>query len=122
MKQRTVLVLDDSEICIELVRYALEEAGFGVEGTTSALGFTKLVNQVRPDVALVDVSMPALSGDKLVEILLRSGRHTCAILLHSDRPAEELRRLAHVCGATGYVQKAPECAGLVTAVRRALPR
>src|SRR5690349_19208863 len=91
--QATVLVLDDSEICLELAKEALEEGGFNVVTTSSALGFNRMVAKLEPDILVVDVGMPALSGEKLVEIVIRTQRHKCPILLHSDRSEQELRTL-----------------------------
>jgi DNA-binding response OmpR family regulator len=118
--QSTVLVLDDSPICLDLTRAALEEGGFNVITTASALGFSRVLGQVRPDLVLVDVGMPSLSGDALVEILLRNPRNKCPIYLHSDRAEEELKVLVKKSRATGFIRKTEDGAALVAAVRRAL--
>lgn len=117
-----VLVVDDSEICIEVAKAALEEAGFRVVSATSPFGATGLVRQTGAACVVVDVSMPALDGNKLVEIFRRNLGPTVPILLHSDRPITQLRALALACGASGAVPKTSDGAALVAAVRRHLSR
>ncbi|HJL16791.1 MAG TPA: response regulator [Sandaracinaceae bacterium LLY-WYZ-13_1] len=122
----TVLVLDDSEVCLELAREALERAGLRVVTSSSPLGASRLLRQSRPSCVVVDVSMPALDGDKLVEILRRASDRPLPILLHSDRSPDELRARAERCGADGVVHKEPDCRSLpgavADAIRRATPR
>lgn len=49
----------------------LEEAGYVVITVESPFGLSSALTREQPDVVLVDVTMPGLSGDKLVEITLR---------------------------------------------------
>jgi DNA-binding response OmpR family regulator len=113
-----VLLLDDSEVCLELARDALEDAGFEVVAARSGLGASKLLHAVHPDCVVVDVTMPALSGDKLVQIFRKNATHHVPIVLHSDRPWGELVALAKSCGASAAVTKTPTCDRLVDEVKR----
>ena len=58
-----------------------------------------------PDIVLVDVTMPSLSGPKLIELARKKKTHDCPIVLYSDRGEEELRQLAASCGASGFIRK-----------------
>jgi DNA-binding response OmpR family regulator len=113
-----VVLLDDSEVCLELARDALEDAGFEVIAARSGLGASKLLHAVNPDCVVVDVMMPALSGDKLVQIFRKNITRHIPIVLHSDRPWAELVALAKTCGASAAVTKTPTCDRLVDEVRR----
>lgn len=112
-----VLVVDDNEVCRAVVRETLEEDGFDVIELGSPVGVSSVVNHERPDVVLMDVEMPALEGDKAVEILLKHRLHECKILLYSGRSAAELERLARSCGAAGFVPKTVTDAALAEAIR-----
>lgn len=115
--QPTVLVVDDSDICLEIAREALEADGNRVVTTSSPLGVNRLVAKERPDVIVVDVSMPAMRGDKLIELVRRHQSKPVPILLHSDRPVNELRELVRTSGASSYVEKTDDGAALARAVR-----
>jgi DNA-binding response OmpR family regulator len=120
LEKPIVVLLDDSEVCLELATDALESAGMQVVTGNSGLGASRLLAATRPDCVVIDVSMPALSGDRLVEIIRRSVVRDVPIVLHSDRPRGELAALAQTCGANGAVVKTPDCRQLVTEVRRLL--
>lgn len=116
----TILVVDDSEVCLEIAREALEAAGFTVVTSTTPLGASRLLRESNAACAVVDMTMPALSGDKLVEILRRATTTDVPILLHSDRPIVQLRAIARACGAVAAVPKTPSCDELVSAVKKVL--
>ncbi len=114
-----VLLVDDNELLLEVAEASLSEAGFEVVTSNSALGFTAALGTLRPDVALIDVMMPALNGNHLVEIARRGQcRNTskqsssasrmgssCLFYLHSNLPEADLRQLAESCGAEGFIRK-----------------
>lgn len=101
----TVLVVDDSAVCRQTLRYVLESRGYRVVELASPFGFALALNRERPDLVLLDVDMPAISGDQLVIIANKHKIHRCPILLHSSCDPERLARLVRQSGATGYVLK-----------------
>jgi len=112
-----VLVVDDNEVCRAVVRETLESDGFDVVELGNPIGMSSVVNLEKPDVVLMDVEMPAIEGDKAVEILLKHRLHDCKILLYSGRAPAELEKLARSCGASGFVPKSVTDAALALAIR-----
>jgi two-component system, OmpR family, response regulator len=112
-----VLVVDDNEVCRAVVRETLEGDGFDVIELGSPLGMSSVVNREKPDIVLMDVEMPAIDGDKAVQILLKHRLHDCKILLYSGRAPAELEKLALSCGASGFVPKTVTDAALARAIR-----
>ncbi len=103
-----ILVLDDSEVLLAVARASLEAAGYTVVTRDSPIGFSAMLRDERPDLALIDVLMPALAGSRLVEIVrpLPSRRHGGPLLvLHSGILESALERLTKECGADGYIVK-----------------
>ena len=101
-----MLVVDDDPVVLEVVRGWLEEAGYAVEVRESALGTTQQVATDQPDVVLLDVMMPALSGGELAQLIRRHHRTALAqVILHSSLQAEELQSLALRTGALGALSK-----------------
>lgn len=101
-----ILVIDDDKAMLAVVRRQLEAAGYAVVTSESALKMPSIVQKEKPDLVLLDVEMPALRGDQVVEMskLFDFLRRT-PILLHSGKPEEELAVLARNTGATGYMCK-----------------
>jgi DNA-binding response OmpR family regulator len=117
---RKILVVDDSEIACDFVRSVLEEAGYGVLTLNSHFGFVKLLREEKPELILIDVTMPVLSGPKLVELARTKRVLECPIVLYSDRDEDDLTELAAQCGADGYIKKSSDPADLLSAVARAM--
>src|SRR5690242_20012919 len=63
MERKTILVVDDSPVVLELTGSALEGAGYKVVLRSRGEGTVAAVLQERPDLVLLDVNMPRLSGD-----------------------------------------------------------
>jgi CheY-like chemotaxis protein len=119
--QRTILVIDDSEIVLEMTRFTLESAGYRVLTRDRAQGSIVAILNEQPDLVLLDVNMPSMSGDSIAEVLSRSGpaRHT-VIVLYSSLPANALRMKALATGAHGFIQKTSVQSDLVRQVRALL--
>jgi FixJ family two-component response regulator len=116
-RRGTIVVVDDSHVCLRAASLMLERAGFTTIVLDSPIGFRATLRDRQPDLALVDVNMPALRGDHLVAIATRNGQEvTCPIVLFSDLPAAELDKLAKRCGASGFVRKGPDWVGIVKAI------
>jgi CheY-like chemotaxis protein len=120
-RRHKVLIVDDNEVCRAVVRESLEQGGFDVIELENPLGMSRVVNHEKPDVVLMDVEMPAMEGDKAVEIFLKHRLHNCKILLYSGRAPRELEILARNCGASGFVPKSVTDAALAMAIRAHLP-
>jgi len=101
-----VLVVDDSEIVCDSVTNMLEPRGYDVISLTSLFAFSSTLVAEKPDLVLVDVSMPALDGDKLIHFSRKYNEGGRSVMvLFSTRSKDELSQLATQCGAAGFIQK-----------------
>jgi two-component system, OmpR family, response regulator len=121
--KQTILVIDDSEIVLEVSKTALEAAGYRVITRSRAAGSVALLLQESPDLVLLDVNMPTMSGDTLALMFdkARPGRESI-ILLHSTLSPEVLQAKVDAVGAHGYLQKSGDLYNLVRVVNRWLKR
>jgi CheY-like chemotaxis protein len=88
------------------MRALLTQAKMEVFEQASAIGATRAIVQNQIDVVLVDVSMPGLSGDKLVRLLRDNPRlEGLVIVLISAKCREELEEIAVDSGADAVVSK-----------------
>jgi DNA-binding NarL/FixJ family response regulator len=101
-----VLVVDDHPIVREGVRRILEaQHGLQVVGEASdAAGALALAERLRPDVAVVDVGLPDMSGLDLVR-RLRASQPTLVALMLSMYDDAEYARESRAAGAAAYVVK-----------------
>jgi CheY-like chemotaxis protein len=118
-----IVVIDDSEIVLEVTRGALEGAGYDVVTHDRPAGCVALILHEKPELVLMDVNMPGLGGDTIVSVLAKAAPTSDTIvLLHSSLSAEVLRSKATVAGAHGFLQKSGDLFGLVREVNRWLKR
>ncbi len=116
-----ILIADDHQIFREGLRLLLEaKPGFSVVGEASdGLQALELAERLRPDVMIVDVSLPGLTGIEVVRLLRLRSPQTRAIVLssHADE-SYVLNALRH--GAAGYVLKHFSTEDLIQAIREAI--
>lgn len=121
MKHLSILVADDHPVVRHGLRALLEsntewkvvaEAGNGREAVAK-------VRELRPDLAILDISMPLLNGlDAAREIATHTPKTRVLILSMHD--SEEVIRRAVESGAQGFVRKSEAESELLAAVRAVL--
>lgn len=117
--KKKILVIDDSEIVLGLVRATLEGAGFQVITQSRTAGTIALVLQEKPDLVLLDVNMPTITGDKLAKLFGKAqGNSDTIVLLHSSLPEAVLKARTMGAGAHGYIQKTDDAYQLIREVNR----
>jgi len=115
-----VVVVDDHELLRAGTRQILEEAaGFAVVGEAGD-GDTALrvVAELRPDVALVDIRLPDVNGIELARRIVTDHPGTTVLVL-SAYDDEDYVRAALAAGVSGYLLKTTPSHELVGAIRAA---
>jgi CheY-like chemotaxis protein len=106
--RRRVLVVDDSEIVSRLLRAELEKAGFEVyaaQNVETAMGVL-LKRATRPDLMLLDINMPRVSGVQFCRFIKTNDRfRAIKVVLCSGEDKSRVASLAGECGADGIVSK-----------------
>jgi DNA-binding response OmpR family regulator len=113
-----VLIIDDQPDILEGMKMLLEVEGIDVITHDSIITLPFMIRGANPDVILLDISLPALSGSAL----FRNGLHRllrtdASIILFSGRSASELATLAEERGAHGYVTKSEDSLAIVARVK-----
>jgi len=123
MAKQRILVVDDSEIVLEMAREALEGAGFEVATALNAKDADAYIFcPKQPSLIIMDVMMPVLDGDKKAKMLKANEQsRNIPILLLSSKPESELRWLVKESGADGFIRKPFAHRQLVEKVEAALP-
>src|SRR5262245_4217105 len=99
-----VLVVDDEIEIGAVLRDALVAAGYSVVTALSGQEALGLVSSFKPDVVLLDVFMPRMSGDQVLERLRRDHPHI-AVVIVSALEDEAAARALLARGAFDYIRK-----------------
>ncbi|NOY38874.1 MAG: response regulator [Nitrospirae bacterium] len=111
---KRILVIDDDERHLVAAKGLLEDAGYEVITHNHWIGSTSAVMKLKPDLVLLDINMPALSGDRLSMLFRTNGStRNVAVVFYSSNDEDSLRKLVLKCGVAGYI-----CKGDVFELRR----
>lgn len=114
----TVILADDHAILRDGLRYLLEAAG-DIQILSMAANGQEAVDQARqhcPDVVVMDISMPVMSGIEATRHIGKICQHTKVAILSMHHTTEYIQR-ALDAGAAGYLLKDSAGAELVAAIR-----
>jgi len=118
---KTVLVVDDDRPMRALCRASLEEAGFRVLEAADGGEALESVRDERPDLILLDIMMPGISGWEVTSALLadRSTDQIPIIFISARRELADRVR-AFGLGAQDYVTKPFDPTALAKTVAKTL--
>jgi DNA-binding NarL/FixJ family response regulator len=101
--QVTVLIVDDHEGFRASARSLLELDGFAVVGeAVDGRSALELVRELQPELVLLDVALPDLSGFDVVERLTGA---RAKVILTSSRERQDFGQRVRSSGALGFVPK-----------------
>ena len=118
-----VLVVDDESDVTELLQYRLEQEGYRVATLNDPLGFVVKVREFEPDLMLLDIMMPELSGIQLCRIVRADpSMKDIPVIFLSARGEVEDRIKGLEAGAEDYVSKPFNISELILRVSKMLKR
>jgi CheY-like chemotaxis protein len=92
-------------MAVELLVKALQGSGFDARSAMDLATLDQRLAETRYDLILVDVNMPEMYGDDVIEFLRVQRNIDSKLILHSDISAEELAQRAKSSGASGFIPK-----------------
>jgi DNA-binding NarL/FixJ family response regulator len=120
MAKTRILLADDHEIVRQGLRSLLENDGFEICGEFSnGREAVDGVKKLKPDVAILDISMPELNGVDATQQIARQFPDSRVIVM-TMHDSEELARRVLEAGARGYVLKSDAARDLSLAVNAVL--
>ncbi|MEH2379113.1 MAG: response regulator [Nostoc sp.] len=105
-KLYTIFCIDDSPAVLNVIKSYLDEQTFSVVGVTDSLKALMQIVRTKPDIILLDISMPNLDGYELCT-LLRKHSHfkNTPVIMVSGKVGFIDRAKAKMVGASGYLTK-----------------
>ncbi len=116
--QTRIVIIDDHELFREGMKsifagdsafQVVGEANNGKEGLSA-------IQREKPDVALLDISLPGISGIELCKQILNQSPDTCVLMLTMHKSDEFLKESLKA-GASGFLLKHSAVGELTTAIR-----
>jgi DNA-binding response OmpR family regulator len=119
----TLLAVDDDEAVLDLVRPALERAGYHVKTAAGADEALQVLKEGGVDLLLLDIQLPGLSGLDLLGLLKKDpATVNLPVILLTTRNEERTRVEGLKTGADDYVTKPFSLAELAARVEALLRR
>jgi two-component system, NarL family, response regulator LiaR len=112
-----VLIADDHRLFAQALEAILaaderiEVAGHARDGREAV----HLAEELRPDVILMDIAMPAMDGFQATRVIRKNNPSACILMLTGSNSRSDVDR-ARKAGAAGYVTKDRIAAELIDAI------
>ena len=119
-KHSNIMVVDDEQTILRLLRRTLEPAGYGVIVTDNGRAALGLLEEHTPDLVILDLMMPGLNGFQVLNII-RQCSSVPVIMLTAKREVTTARD-ALLLGADDYVRKPFHPRELLARIRAKLRR
>ena len=118
--KRRILVVDDDPILLQFLAEVLGHAGYDTVAASSGEAALKEIAEREPDLALLDITMPGMSGLELAQHLKA---HTAVPFMFLSAIGDsESSKQAATYGAVGYVVKPVDAERLMPAFEAGLAR
>ena len=118
--KRRILIVDDDPHLLEFLAEVIGHAGYDTVSASSGEAALKVVAAGEPDMALLDISMPGMSGLELAATL--KANSSVPFMFLSAVGDSESARQAAAHGAVGYLVKPVDAARLIPAFEAGLAR
>ncbi len=116
----TILVVDDEESTLRLIRTILEKEGYRVFASTGGEQALQLLEEHTPSLVLLDIIMPGMDGFMVCEEIRK--RSMLPIIFLTGTTTEENLLRGLICGADDYIRKPFSPTELCARIRALLRR
>jgi signal transduction histidine kinase len=121
--QETILIVEDEEDVAEMIRYNLEKESYRTVVAYSGAEALKAAEAHAPDLVLLDILLPDLSGWEVCRILRDSTEnHSIPIVMLTALSSEEARIKGLTLGADDFVTKPFSIKELLLRIRNMIDR
>ncbi len=123
IKQSRILIVDDEPFNVLVVKKFLHHSGYtNTLAETDATKALELIRKEMPDIVLLDVMMPGVSGLDILRTMKASGGELAQIpvVILTASPEAHIKTQALELGATDFLSKPVETNELVLRVRNVL--
>jgi two-component system cell cycle response regulator DivK len=114
---RLILLVDDNEMNLDMLSRRLERRGFNVVSATDGRQALAKAYEVRPDLILLDMSLPEISGIEVAKVLRKNAETAETPIIALTAYATDVdRRRALEAGCDDYDTKPVDLARLLVKI------
>ena len=119
MSKKTVLVIEDEENLVELLKYRLEANDYNVESALDGEEGLEKIIKLKPDLVILDIMMPKMHGYEVCR-LAKNNKATkdIPIIILTARTQIKDMNDAKKCGANAFISKPFEPAELLNEIKK----
>jgi DNA-binding response OmpR family regulator len=110
---KKILVVDDDEHILHLVKHILNSHGFNVQTHSTGLNVPDIVMHYHPNLILLDIRLPGKLGTEVCKEL-KQIHHNLPIILFSAH-ADQGKAFA-ICDADGFIEKPFDIKNLIDTI------
>lgn len=121
MSNKRIIICDDDEGILDMLTLVLEDSGYQVIAEANSLNLYQLIETEQPDLLLVDLWMPVLSGDQVVR-RLKANVDTKNLPVIVISASTDGHKIAAEAGADSYIAKPFDIDELVDTVQSYLEK
>lgn len=101
---KTILICDDDDGIVDMLEILFDGSGFNTITLTDSLQLISTIEKTNPDLLLLDLWMPVLSGDQVLKNIRKNPAtaHLPVIVVSASRDGEKIAKDA---GANDFVAK-----------------
>jgi len=118
---KRILVVEDEDNIAVALDYLMTREGYVQKRIATGAGAVDLIREMRPDLVLLDVMLPEVSGYEICQnVRMDPALNDVSILMMTARGSAMERRKGLAMGANGFISKPFELKALRFEVRRIL--
>lgn len=118
-----ILIIDDEEHIIELIRYNLEASGYTTSSAANGIDGLMLAKQEKPDLILLDLMLPGLDGLEVCKRMRSDDQLKSVPIIMLTAKSEEIDKILGLeLGADDYITKPFSVRELTARVKAMLRR
>jgi len=116
---KKILIVDDEAGIVQEIKEFLEEEGYEVYTADTAKAGIKLIEEVRPDVVLIDVKLPDASGNEVLRACKEKSPKTKTIMV-TGYVDQNMMDEAERIGRDSFLQKPFDLVKITEEIERLL--
>jgi two-component system response regulator ArlR len=103
---KTILIIDDNQDWVRMLSLRFQHEGFQVEVALDALQGVSQALNLKPDLVLLDIMMPAGSGINILSNIRKNTKtFNLPVIVVTGKDSDEVKNMAEKLGVSGYFLK-----------------